>query len=179
MNFDYRLLAITYRNRVEYEDGPGSLKNIVSDVSQRVFRFWEDADENFGTRFLNNTYVEDLSLETDSDDGWYQYSYRLERKAKEDSEWKFVGFLDKHRYREEEEDISENLENEWPEYKEPEYHCLDCKCLMETDCLFCEHCEAKETAWEEEVRRLELLEQEYSQVADAPWWKRLYRYFFR
>lgn len=90
MLFDYRVVETTYRNRIENEDGPGSLENIVSDTSTRVM--WERKSEAEDFRdYLRTTGV---SGEEGSADGFIEYSYTLERRpAGTSNEWKFSAHL--------------------------------------------------------------------------------------
>lgn len=90
--FDYRLIQATYRNRIEYEDGPGSLQNIVSDVSERVLYTWNNESENFGKELLKDGLS---GLPRGSVDGFYDYNHKLERRPSGDDtgEWKYVGFV--------------------------------------------------------------------------------------
>ena len=89
--YDYRLIQSTYRQRIEYEDGPGSLQNIVSDVSHRVLYKWKNESEDFGKVLLK----EGLSgLPRNSSDGRYDYNHKLERRLTgATSEWEYVGFI--------------------------------------------------------------------------------------
>jgi len=92
LTFTYRLTQVTYRNRIEYEDGPGSLQNVVSDSSSHVIRVWENQGEVFGTWLLEDG-VPGLSRGTP--DGWIEYSYKLERcLTGDENKWKLVGFLE-------------------------------------------------------------------------------------
>lgn len=87
--FDYRLVENYYRNRMEWEDGPGSLQNVVSDKRIRVVRTWDKRDEDFAHRLIKSGLT---GLEQDSLDGWRQYSYHLERL--EEGRWRFMGTVD-------------------------------------------------------------------------------------
>ena len=88
--FDYRLVENYYRNRIEWEDGPGSLRNIVSDMRTRVVRTWARQSEDFEHRL---TTIGLHGLQQNSADGWHEYLYQLERRSSADEEWKFVGFV--------------------------------------------------------------------------------------
>src|SRR3989338_10009647 len=90
-SFDYQLVEHYYRNRTEWEDGPGSLQNITSDKRTRVVRTWEKRDEDFGCRLIKSGLT---GLQRDSDDGWEQYSYYLERRPIAGGEWRLVGFVE-------------------------------------------------------------------------------------
>jgi hypothetical protein len=90
-HFDYQLVEHYYRNRMEWEDGPGSLQNIVSDEHIRVIRTWDNRDEDFGNRLIQSGLS---GLECDSDDGWEQYSYYLKRRPIAGGEWRLVGFVE-------------------------------------------------------------------------------------
>lgn len=91
--FDYRLTETIYTNRVEWEDGPGSLQNIVADKSApRVMCEWQKKDEAFGKNLMR---FHMLDLPDDSPDGHVEYSHMLERRPSGMAEgaWNFVGFL--------------------------------------------------------------------------------------
>lgn len=90
MLFDYRVIETTYRNRIENEDGPGSLENIVSDTSTRIM--WERKNEAEDFRdYMRKTGV---SGSEGSADGFIEYSYTLERRpAGTSDEWTFAGNL--------------------------------------------------------------------------------------
>ncbi len=90
--FNYRLTEKIYENRIENEDGPGSLENIMTRVSEcRVINIWSDKSVYFGKHLMKS---HSLDLPEDSADGRIEYSYTLERRACGDSgEWFFLGFL--------------------------------------------------------------------------------------
>lgn len=89
--FDYQLVEHYYRNRTEWEDGPGSLKNIVSDKRTRVVRTWGKRSEDFGHQLIQTGLT---GLNRDSDDGRDQYAYYLERRPVAGGEWRLVGFVE-------------------------------------------------------------------------------------
>lgn len=88
--FDYQLVEHYYRNRIEWEDGPGSLQNVVSDERIRVIRTWENRDEDFGRQLITDGFS---GLRCNSPDGWHEYSYRLQRRSAEGGEWALVDFI--------------------------------------------------------------------------------------
>lgn len=88
--FEYRLVEHHYRNKVQWEDGPGSLQNIVSNVRTRVVRTWEKRSEDFARNLLASGLT---GLEPDSDDGRDEYSYYLERRSVSTEDWKFIGIV--------------------------------------------------------------------------------------
>ncbi len=100
--FDYRLTEKVYESRVEWEDGAGSLQNIVTDKSEpQVIFAWREKDENFGRNLMKS---HSLNLPEDSSDGRTEYTHTLERRLSgtEDA-WKFLGFLYPHDEDDEEE----------------------------------------------------------------------------
>lgn len=88
--FQYRLVQKHYRNSIQWEDGPGSLQNVVSKVRTRVVRSWDRRDEEFARSIIKSGLT---GLELDSDDGWDEYSYHLERRATSTESWKYVGHV--------------------------------------------------------------------------------------
>jgi hypothetical protein len=144
--FKYRLIETTYRQRIEWEDGPGTLRNIVSDVSERIVKIWV-GNKNI-SRFIY----------PNQPDGWEDYSYRIERKAKGAYAWEHDRFVDKSVecrsvYHDQSDYMSldEYLEPELPEteWEEPEYRCCTCNVLVTFDVYECAACEA---AWTEKHR---------------------------
>ena len=90
--FEYRLVRITYVNRIEYEDGPGSLRNIVSDEYKYVIDEWTGNDA-FGKELVEDGYWVNRPIEYDD---YSETSYRLERRASSASPWKYFGYLTLH-----------------------------------------------------------------------------------
>jgi hypothetical protein len=94
--FTYRLVKTTYRNQIEYEDGPGSLQNIVSDSSSHIIRVWKNMGEDFGSWILEEGLP---GLPRSESLGWVEYSYKLERRPTNSYEhWRLVGFLNPEAY---------------------------------------------------------------------------------
>ncbi len=90
--FEYRLVRLTYMNRIEYEDGPGSLMNIVSDEPRwSTIRTWPDEDEQFGERLVKEGVP--FSLSDSAEGGRIDYSYELQRRADVSAEWEYVGHV--------------------------------------------------------------------------------------
>lgn len=90
--FEYRLVKDTYRAKLVYDDGPGSMRDVVHvKIGSAVISEWGYADEEFGERLLQ---LGDggLRLEREPADGSYAFSYRLERRVSGD-EWEYVGHL--------------------------------------------------------------------------------------
>ncbi|MBP7741341.1 MAG: hypothetical protein KA104_01450 [Candidatus Pacebacteria bacterium] len=140
--FKYRLIETTYRQRVEWEDGPGSLRNIVSDVSERIVAIWVGY-KNIARFIYPN-----------QPDGWEDYSYHIERKAKGAYAWEYDRWIDKSTEgRQAQRDkpdslltLDEYLASELPEteWEEPEYRCCTCNELIAPDVHECAACEAAE-----------------------------------
>jgi hypothetical protein len=88
--FEYQLVEKVYNNRIAYEDGPGSLQNIVADCRESVRATWTNEDEVFGGRLIENG---SRLCRRDSSDGRTEYSYWLMRRPQgaDQAEWKFVG----------------------------------------------------------------------------------------
>lgn len=139
--FKYRLIETTYRQRIEWEDGPGSLRNIVSDVSERIVKIW------IGHKDISRFIYPNQS------DGWEDYSYRIERKAKGAYAWEHDRFVDKgtegrkvyHDYPDYM-NLDEYLAPLLPEteWEEPEYRCCTCNVLVTPDVYECAECVAAE-----------------------------------
>ena len=84
----YRLVKKTYMSRVEFEDGPGSLQNIVADVYNQVVKTWsepagrpKDVVIRYAKHFVPGVY--------EDEDPRIEYSYWLEYKNA-DGEWMHV-----------------------------------------------------------------------------------------
>lgn len=144
--FKYRLIETTYKQRIEWEDGPGTLRNIVSDVSERIVKIWL-GNKNISRYIYPN-----------QPDGWVDYSYHVERKAKGAYAWEHDRFVDKSTegrkvyydypdYTCLDEYLAPLLpETEW---EEPEYRCCTCNVLVTPDVHECAECA---TAFYELVR---------------------------
>jgi len=52
--YTYRLVETTWRNHIEYEDGHGSLEEIVPEKFSRVIQTWEHEDEDFALTLERN-----------------------------------------------------------------------------------------------------------------------------
>jgi hypothetical protein len=88
----YRLIEITYKNRIEWEDGPGSLQNIVSDVIQKkVLVTWSKERPTVRKPDADGYYFFPRSYFDDDPTGWYEFGYRVECRADDTSEWQFEG----------------------------------------------------------------------------------------
>ena len=85
----YRLTKNTYVARVEWEDGPGSLQNVVEDVTRRVVkeRSGKDGTEEKSEIRYAQAYVPHLY---EFDDPRIEESYTLERHNDGSSEWEYV-----------------------------------------------------------------------------------------
>jgi len=88
--YDYRLIEKVYCNRIENEDGPGSLQNVISSEKIRIIKKWTEQKEDFGVQLIEN---HSLDLSEDSDDGFIEFSHLLERRRCGSDKWEFVGCL--------------------------------------------------------------------------------------
>lgn len=89
-----RLTKTSYSNRLEWEDGPGSLQNVVSDSSNYRYDLGNMALEE--AKGLSRSDVEEalgIEFEEDSDDGFEEYSYKLEYLDPATGKWRLVDFL--------------------------------------------------------------------------------------
>ena len=136
--FKFRLIETTYRQRVEWEDGPGSLRNIVSDKSERIVALW------VGYKDL------DRYIYPNEPDGWYDYSYRIERKAKGALAWEYHRYVDNTQRKEEDFWESRDLSEMYQE-PEPQRFCYWCGTGISGDQLqpVCASCEE----WRTEMER--------------------------
>jgi hypothetical protein len=94
MTYEYRIIEKVYRNRVEYEDGPGSLTNIVSDeLPNRELKRWTSMSEEFGDEILKDGVKRwECMLRASDPDGRVDRSYWLERRVSgSNEEWRFLG----------------------------------------------------------------------------------------
>jgi hypothetical protein len=89
-----RLVTTYYHNRLEWEDGPGSLRNVVSGTSNE----YEDLDEmtlaeaeSLTKSDLETDYY--IEFEEDSADGWDEYSYKLEYLDPATGKWRLAKVL--------------------------------------------------------------------------------------
>jgi hypothetical protein len=93
--FTYRLVEVATWQSVEWENGPGSLQNVVSDSSGSILRQWHDMPDDYGVSLLSEVKEDFPHLFRDfSFDGETEYEYQLERSPTGDNHaWKFVGFV--------------------------------------------------------------------------------------
>ncbi len=84
-----RLVRNTYVDRVEYEDGPGSLQNVVQDVSRKVTKEWNVPDDTSSEVLIFSIkhYIPNIY---EFDDPRIEESYTLERRKDDSSEWEYV-----------------------------------------------------------------------------------------
>jgi len=89
-----RLIKTSYSNRLEWEDGPGSLRNVVSDSSKRRYDLGSMTLEEANT-FSRSDVEEELGIyfEEDSADGFEEYSYKLEYLDPATNQWRLIKFL--------------------------------------------------------------------------------------
>lgn len=79
MSFAIRLVTSRYISHIEWEDGPGSLQNVVSDKrswSQRLGTMTVEAAQALTKSDLEHEYG--CYFEEDSADGIEEYSFKLE-----------------------------------------------------------------------------------------------------
>ena len=88
---EVRLKEVFYSNSIEYEEGSGSLTNVVSDASKPRYTSLGGMplDE---AREMTAADVEHhgIYLEADSGDGFEEYSYVLEYLDPEKQEWRHI-----------------------------------------------------------------------------------------
>lgn len=92
---EYRIVKTTYRNSIELEDGPGSLRNIVARKSEKViwsYQYPEKDCDSFEKEIRKDGFHM-IPLVDDESDGWVQYSYELQKKTEGSTEWKYVQFI--------------------------------------------------------------------------------------
>lgn len=90
--FKYRIVEKTYRNYISYDEGPGSSTCVDATCYARVVEVWENAPELFGNVLLEHGHPQ-LHMKADSVDGYYEYSYVVERTTGENNEWQYLGQL--------------------------------------------------------------------------------------
>ena len=86
-----RLVITTYLNHLEWEDGPGSLQNVVSDASsqyQSLGTMTMAEAEALTRNDLDEIY--NVYFEEDSADGFEEYSYKLEYFDNTTLKWRLV-----------------------------------------------------------------------------------------
>lgn len=92
---EYRLIETEYKNRIEYEDGPGSLKNIVSDKKKRILdrgvQSHESSTEDL-IRYCVAYCIPHRRLKGPV--GMYEYSYILEYRKGGVDEWEYLASID-------------------------------------------------------------------------------------
>lgn len=195
--FDYRLIEKEYKNRIENEDGPGSLQNIVSDTRTRVVEKWYQEDSSFGDSVLAGN-VYGLRLEEDSADGYYEFAYFLERKRCDEEEWRYVGHLDREQIKRSEwdayTDYDSREEDLIPEWDNEPNRCALCDTEVEECEALCSTCETEiaEEIEEQENQRRKWDEEDHVamwkdwlvhcffsfKIHRLYWWKNLYSVVF-
>jgi hypothetical protein len=88
---NYRLTRRTYRNRIEREDGSGSLQNVVQEESRSRFREWSQSDEVSKEDVIRR--AERMIPHVEYEDSWIEEAYWLESRKDDSSEWHFVTVL--------------------------------------------------------------------------------------
>lgn len=94
--FKFRVIEVTYNNYLSYDEGRGSLSSVDATCHARVIAVWRDEPASFGEEVLRHGHP-DLYLEEDSNDGYYEYSYTLERAEMGTDSWVWQGFLSRQR----------------------------------------------------------------------------------
>ena len=139
--FSFRLIKYTYRNRIQYDDGPGSFRHIVADESSHVRWERHNLPESFGTSLLEHG----ITGEVDSPDGWHEYRYVVERQATGTDEWKYVGDIRKDKVRDINAPYDDYPDQNDFEEKPEEYHCFECGAPVTSAAeTLCEACELEE-----------------------------------
>jgi hypothetical protein len=87
----WKLTQRTYGRRVEWEDGHGSLQNIVEDMSMGRPRVWHEPDEKPKDRVLRGAQARIPRIEYE--DTWNEEVYWLECRKDDSSKWEFVDVL--------------------------------------------------------------------------------------
>jgi hypothetical protein len=95
LKFDYRLVEKEYNNYLSYDEGPGSLTSVEATCKARVIEAWTDMPKSFGEDLLKDG--SELCLYEDSLDGYYEYSYILERAEKGTDSWEWQGIISRHK----------------------------------------------------------------------------------
>ena len=91
---EYRLIETEYRNRIEYEYGPGSLQNIVSDKRKRILDRGAQSDDTSTEdliRYCVAYCIPHRRLEGPV--GMYEYSYILEYRKGSVDEWEYLASI--------------------------------------------------------------------------------------
>ena len=94
--YTFRVIEEEYKNYISYDEGPGSLTSVDATCRARVIAVWKNKPASFGEDVLRHGYPE-LYLEEDSDDGYYEYSYSLERTETGTYDWEWMGILSRHK----------------------------------------------------------------------------------
>ena len=92
--YKIRLVTTHYSNRLEWEDGPGSLQNVVSDASHEYRSL--DRLTLAEAEALTKSDIEDgygYYLENDSHGGFEEFSHKLEYLDTENGKWRLVKVL--------------------------------------------------------------------------------------
>ena len=93
--FKFRIIEKEYCNYLSYDEGPGSLTNVDASCRARVVGVWKDMPESFGEDLLKGGHG--LCLQEDSSDGYYEYSYDLERAEMGTDSWEWQGIVSRHK----------------------------------------------------------------------------------
>lgn len=88
----YRLVKYTYVSRLEWEDGPGSLENVVEDRTDRVVKEWTRPDDE-STQVAIRYAEHFIPCRYDLEDPRIEESYMLERRKDSSSEWEYVDYF--------------------------------------------------------------------------------------
>ncbi len=88
----YRLIRNVYVDRVQHEDGPGSLMNVVQDVRRGVHREWSLSDETPEKSAIR--YAEaHVPVRYSDEDPRIEETYTLERHKDDSCDWEYVTTL--------------------------------------------------------------------------------------
>lgn len=85
-----RLVETYYKNRLEREDGPMSLQNIVSDSSSRYKALGVMTMAEAEALTKQDLEDEGYDFEEDSDDGFEEFGYKLQYFDPAEKAWRFL-----------------------------------------------------------------------------------------
>ena len=90
---DLQVTHVRYDNHLEWEDGPGSLQNVVSDTSEPRVVCTTRITLADAKQLSREDFEHCIWFEEDSADGWTEHSYKLEWLNPDTGKWGLVGFL--------------------------------------------------------------------------------------
>ena len=91
---EVRLVTTYYQNRIEYEEGPGSAADVVSDSTDHKWNLGRMPLAEAEAMTKGRLYEEfGFDLEEDSADGFEEFWHRLEYRDPETGKWRFLANL--------------------------------------------------------------------------------------